>query len=1284
MANYRLTVGNIVNIPTGETSVTANFGTSDTFNVVMLSLSYKKKIFAPSEIFAELSITATGTTKTNPTLASLQNSFSRKLVKLEYGENSTYSTVAENFFVFKMKPIFPKVSTTDTVGLKVELYIFSMDKLLTIDKYCNAFTARKLGKEVFLNELSKFKVLDSGLELKGKVDLQILNYPRSTDQQMTEVRQPYMVQYNETFYDFLARYSSRCGEFLFFEDGILHLGMSPNLKTASSDQNTIAQSIDYEDCMDQLLSLKYRHYNFFKYSSTNDNRYVDSTFEVLGAYKSEEKRTDGTKEGGIVTETTTKDYENGTVVTTVVTTYYTGNETVELEKKLKGNPKSYVKTVTENNKDGKKLTEETESTTYLYSPDSTGTDYEKDSKGAYVFTTSTSHSQEGEKIQGVYNQPEANDGNFEELKKDGYTEFMYEWVDYRLWVFQGLFLKILNNTTLYDILSDIAWSLVQTSKDTGVDVKKKNDRNNDKNLTLTTDENPEQTDGTNFSLFSTLKSQITESSMPVNKTGNDVSLLVAEFYSKMQTAAAAVSRMVVKLTYGESHQSLKLGDVIKVNGEFYIVKYVEMENNSYSVEAMPLFYQEVSADKKSITSAIPCAPLMPEIPTIKVSEPQVAFVEKNLDPNRFGRVRVRYPWQTKDGDLSPWVRMATPFATAGGGVTFRPYAGDEVLLNYEDGNIERPYIVGSLQSKYVTDPWLPLPDRVIQTKNGHSITFTDGDDGANFLWGLLPGSSLIKSCIPIYEPLITDQNMVDLTGGINIHDRYGLYQISMSSDKRAVTINSTLGTIKLNAFTGITISAPNGNVKIEGKNVSIAASNKLTLTSGSGIGERWFPVTKEGWKDLGKGVVKDVLDRTLGKLIDFSFLRTILEVFTRPVDGTLKIKSNTYVLIEAGKGAAQVPYDDYKHPTIEFIKSPVKNFVDQGILLGKLKKSIDMFTSKVETLGKNIIEAYDKADRLASDYKNMKWKNDNLYDQLEGKMQLSDIVDKVNANKDNAPFISYDVITVDDFEFDTKEYFKYQLGKDEKEPTDDGGQTENFHTLLANYKSKQIHDGHCKLYRMIVLMHAQALADDIWLLFKAVKALTEFEFTEQEKKEYYTSDYMRDFIQNLDTETQFITDVTNGSVTWGKGVDIQKQLTIWKHKVIYELINSVKDEDYYREMFGVGSDAEPNDFGSEEDWKKFADKIGEPNFTPSTALTVDRKIRGALKSYLWDGKASQWLDSFTCHHRWKAAENGKVLISDHAGETICFERGLPAINHSYGTGNNAYYLELRKKVNGVK
>ena len=40
-----------------------------------------------------------------------------------------------------------------------------------------------------------------------------------------EYIQPYLVQYNESFYDFLVRTANRCGEFLFFEDGKLTLGL---------------------------------------------------------------------------------------------------------------------------------------------------------------------------------------------------------------------------------------------------------------------------------------------------------------------------------------------------------------------------------------------------------------------------------------------------------------------------------------------------------------------------------------------------------------------------------------------------------------------------------------------------------------------------------------------------------------------------------------------------------------------------------------------------------------------------------------------------------------------------------------------------------------------------------------------------------------------------------------------------------------------------------------------------------------------------------------------------
>ena len=152
------------------------------------------------------------------------------------------------------------------------------------------------------------------------------------------------------------------------------------------------------------------------------------------------------------------------------------------------------------------------------------------------------------KAEGIYNQPEANDANFVELEKDGYTNFSNESFDYRLMLL-NLFYIALNDTSLYDIISDMFWSVGQTAKDAGVSLKKKNDMNNDKNLTLDKDKNPEQTTGTTFNLFSTLKSIIENKNLNVNKQGDIVSLLMADFYAKMRRVSQSVSQMLVRLNY---------------------------------------------------------------------------------------------------------------------------------------------------------------------------------------------------------------------------------------------------------------------------------------------------------------------------------------------------------------------------------------------------------------------------------------------------------------------------------------------------------------------------------------------------------------------------------------------------------------------------------------------------------------------------------------------------------------------------------------------------------------
>lgn len=1310
MGSYKLKVGDVEGITKDTNGAKHTFGEKD-FYVSIETLTYKKKIFAPCEIHAVLCLTAVTEGSAFPTLSQLQAAFSRKKVTLIDTAPNPDVTLADNYFVYKMKPCRSKDSNNKAI-LKVELSIFSMDKLMTIDKYCNVFTAKRLGEDIFKGELKKFW-LDSKNQLKGEVNMQMLAFQNQDTDNMSEVRQPYLVQYNESFYDFLARTAIRCGEMLYFEGGSLHLGMKPALKV-DEEQSSKTDTIDYEDCVERVLAVQDRHYNFFDRSSYNDNRYTDSYSELVGNIKNtedqfldedtkeEKKRIKnkkkildpvGSVEEGKITETELYEFERGKVTKTVETTYYKASDAAP-ENELKEQPKQKTTTISVTDSGGNELWKQTKTVTYTYTNENGH--YKKVNNKEFVCSEKESEPTiTGQEVEGIYNLPEANDANFVELEKDGYTNFLNESFDYRLMLLNLLYIA-LNDTSLYDIISDIFWSVAQTAKDAHVAMEKKNAMNNDKNLTLDKDKNPEQTNGTIFNLFSTLKSIIENKDLNVNKQGDIVSLLMADFYAKMRRASQSVSQMLVRLNYGASDQGLCLGDVIKVEGGFYVVIKVELdENGNYIVEAIPPFYKKLSTDETTISEAIPCPPLMPEIPTVRTAEAQVAFVEDNLDPNRFGRVRVRYPWQPGNGDKSPWVRMATPFATAGGGVTFRPCTGDEVLLNYEDGNIERPYIVGSLQSKYVTDPWLPLPDRVIRSKNGHSITFNDSTDGANFLYGLLPAASFIKSWCTNYKPGITDQNMVDLTGGINITDRYGLYQINMSSDRRRVNIASPLGNISLNAFTGISISAPNGNIRIAGKNVSISASNKLTLTSGTAVGDHFVNppdnVKSVGsWAKWGLGTIgEDVLNRTVGKYIDLSFLRTILEVFTRPVDGTLRIKSNTYVLIEAGKGRAQIPVDNLSHPRREKIKSGDK----AGRILGDLTRGIDIYTSKADELCNNIKTAYENVKKSFTAYKiygEGEHENRIVYhDSLNDNMRVAAQNGLIKKVFDNRKKSIKETIKDADFGFDDIQELTYAGdGPDAKFSTPDKLKDEKKEAYKQRverakqvFNDRKTHDINVKKKRDEIVSLARTVGNNLKALFEAADAWKNFKLGKIEKLDCYHSDELYNLIRALDIYDNFIDNASKGTVPEDQSfANFPVEMTKLRRKIVYNFLIKAKDEDDYKKIFEMEDTAEP-DYGNAKQWKKFAEKIKAADYTFKKPNAAAKWAR----SYFMDGRANNWIDAVSVTNRFRSAEKGRILLSDTTGVTLHIDKNQLAEDHAIIDVITPDLSEtLKKKVNSVK
>ncbi|MFJ8973700.1 VgrG-related protein [Streptomyces anulatus] len=69
-------------------------------------------------------------------------------------------------------------------------------------------------------------------------------------------------------------------------------------------------------------------------------------------------------------------------------------------------------------------------------------------------------------------------------------------------------------------------------------------------------------------------------------------------------------------------------------------------------------------------------------------------VTDTQDPEGSGRVKVRFPWLSDDY-ASDWARTAQSGGT-GGGEAFIPEVGDEVLVGFEHGHLDRPYVLAGL------------------------------------------------------------------------------------------------------------------------------------------------------------------------------------------------------------------------------------------------------------------------------------------------------------------------------------------------------------------------------------------------------------------------------------------------------------------------------------------------------------------------------------------------------------------------------------------------------------
>lgn len=108
----------------------------------------------------------------------------------------------------------------------------------------------------------------------------------------------------------------------------------------------------------------------------------------------------------------------------------------------------------------------------------------------------------------------------------------------------------------------------------------------------------------------------------------------------------------------------------------------------------------------------------------------LAVVTNNKDDANQGRVKLRFPWLS-DKDESFYARVASPMAGDKRGMQFLPEVNDEVLVAFEHGDINRPYVIGSLWSGRAVPPAANTDGannlKQIKSRSGHTITLNDAD-----------------------------------------------------------------------------------------------------------------------------------------------------------------------------------------------------------------------------------------------------------------------------------------------------------------------------------------------------------------------------------------------------------------------------------------------------------------------------------------------------------------------------------------------------------------------------
>lgn len=205
---------------------------------------------------------------------------------------------------------------------------------------------------------------------------------------------------------------------------------------------------------------------------------------------------------------------------------------------------------------------------------------------------------------------------------------------------------------------------------------------------------------------------------------------------------------------------------------------------------------------------------------------QTAIVKENHDPDGINRVKVQLFWQS-GSNLTPWVRLGTPHAGGGKGMHFVPEKGEEVIVAFEGGDVEKPFVVNSIYSGSAKSGTGDSDNNIksLSTRSGNKISLDDKD-----------------GCVIIVDKA-GNELKIDGSGNISLT---ASESITLSSGQSSISLKKD-GTIAIKGGKIVEIEGTSDSVKVSSMNkVEISGTASTVLKSDAKVEVKSAMTSVEG------------------------------------------------------------------------------------------------------------------------------------------------------------------------------------------------------------------------------------------------------------------------------------------------------------------------------------------------------------------------------------------------------------------------------------------------------